>query len=189
MIDPVPGPGPRHRAQRGARRGWSRLGGGHRRTSPAARGRGPQQRHLSQGCQRVCLALTARHHDCAFRASAHRDRAPAWPAHPSCRLSGGTPGAGQGLGTWSPQPSCTAGLERPAHATPSCLNTDCQALPLGRWRPPHRALHLPGAWAMLSPQRASCPRTPHPTPGDGSLGWPPAEDADMPSMWGARDTE
>lgn len=149
----------------------------------------PQQRHLSQGCQRVCLALTARHHDCAFRASAHRDRAPAWPAHPSCRLSGGTPGAGQGLGTWSPQPSCTAGLERPAHATPSCLNTDCQALPLGRWRPPHRALHLPGAWAMLSPQRASCPRTPHPTPGDGSLGWPPAEDADMPSMWGARDTE
>uniref|UniRef100_A0ABI7XB19 Peptidase M1 leukotriene A4 hydrolase/aminopeptidase C-terminal domain-containing protein n=1 Tax=Felis catus TaxID=9685 RepID=A0ABI7XB19_FELCA len=58
-ADPVPGPGPWRRAQRGTRRCRSRLGGGPRSTGPAARGRGPRCRHFSQGRQRVCLALTS----------------------------------------------------------------------------------------------------------------------------------
>ncbi|XP_045651864.1 aminopeptidase RNPEPL1 isoform X1 [Ursus americanus] len=58
-ADPVPGPGPRRRAWRGAGQGRGGLGGGRRHAGPAARGRGPQQHHFSQGRQRVCLALTS----------------------------------------------------------------------------------------------------------------------------------
>lgn len=190
---PVPGPGPGHgawhRAQNGAGQRRSRLGGGRRRASPAARGRGPQQHHFSQGRQRVCLALASQTPQCAF----------CGPGRPGLHLSSGCelcpgphiPPAGSPRGLllasrcpWtlsSPallhcRPRSSQHMPCPPVSTLTAGHCPWGAGPAVPQRLPHRALRPAGRPGLRCPHSVPPPcGALHPAPGVGSLSWSLAE--------------